>query len=76
MTLSTLTPTARRLMFAACCGAPDSPMTPAEKIDLLRRLRCLTWVPTPTDTPVRFAAIEAWYSEQQRQGLERRSPHA
>lgn len=66
MTLDTLTPTAIRLLFAACCGAPDSPMTQDQRADLLRRLITHTWYPTPQDTPAPFGLIEAWYADVER----------
>jgi hypothetical protein len=76
MTLTTQPRHTRRLYFAACCGAPDSPLSESEKLAVLRCLADHTWAPTPQDTPVPFGAVEAWYHEQERRGLARRPRHA
>jgi hypothetical protein len=61
MKLLKQSPTTRRQIFAACAGAPDSPMTPAQKDALLTAFLDAGWSPTHADTPVPFLAVETWY---------------
>ena len=69
MRLAHCTPTMKRRLLTCCAGDPTGPMTAAQKAQLLRQLLSPTWAPTPQDTPVAFAAVEAWYGEQQRRTL-------
>ena len=67
MRLATCSPTTTRLLLACCAGDPHGPMTPTQKTRLLSQLLDHHWRPTPEDTPIAFAAVEAWYAERQRQ---------
>ena len=66
MTLRLQSDTLRRTVFAACCGAPDSPLTQDQKREVLRGLGDHTWAPTPENTSVDFRAVEAWYEQHLR----------
>lgn len=73
MTLTTQPRRYRRMVFALCCYAADTPMTEAQKQAVEDALKNHEWAPTPDDTPVPFGMVEAW---QAKEIAGRRRPHA
>lgn len=63
MQMHRCTPEQKRTLLTHLAGHPASPLTPAQKVAILRALRDLHWVPREEDTPVPFALVEAWYDD-------------